>query len=109
MSMIRNFVDADVVCRAWIEAGRPFDFNRFAREYQAAHAAGAPAKPAPRIELWIRRKATRRQAYWREAGSEAGWDWVEITKADRAEREGRISVGSFVDAEVVMHEEQVTQ
>ncbi|MET3371373.1 hypothetical protein ABIC89_000406 [Variovorax boronicumulans] len=69
----------------------------------------ATAKPAARIELWIRRKGTRRFADWRVAGSNSAWSWIEITKADRAEREGRITVGSFIDAEVVMHEEQVTQ
>jgi len=100
------FLDVDSIRQAWNDAGRPGLFSAFSRSYRAKHEA--TACEAPRVELWIRRKVTRRQAFWRVAGSSA-WDWVEITKADRAEREGRISVGSLVDAVVVMYEEPVTQ
>ncbi|QRF55779.1 hypothetical protein [Variovorax paradoxus] len=100
-------LDVDTVRQAWLDAGRPGLFSAFSRSFLAKHEA--MAAEAPRIELWIRRKGTRRQAYWRVFGSGATFEWVEITKADRAEREGRITVGPLVDAAVVMYEEPVTQ
>ncbi len=102
-----SFLSADAVRQAWIDAGRPGLLRSFDREYREKHQA--QAADAPRVELWIRRKLTRRQAYWRVFGSGATFEWVEITKADRAEREGRITVGPLVDAAVVMYEEPVTQ
>ena len=100
-------LDVDTVRQAWIDAGRPGLFRYFEREYREKHQA--QAAKAPRAEIWIRQKGTRRQAYWRVFGSGATFEGVEITKADRAEREGRITVGNLVDAVVVMYEEPVTQ
>jgi len=57
------------------------------------------------VEIWIRTRGARRQAFYRRPGG-AGWNSLPVPKADRALRAGLISIDGLVDAAVVPRETQ---
>ncbi|MCZ2498156.1 hypothetical protein GN316_15430 [Xylophilus sp. Kf1] len=46
------------------------------------------------IEIWIRPKGTRRQAFYRPARSSEAWQDIQVKHADKALREGTMLLGT---------------
>jgi len=55
---------------------------------------------SPLVEIWLRQKGSRRQAFYRPGGT-CGWSTMPVPLADKALRQGRVSIGPLVDAVVV--------
>ncbi|MDM0086768.1 MULTISPECIES: hypothetical protein [unclassified Variovorax] len=68
---------------------------------RAQAAPEAHPLSASTVEIWIRTKGTRRQAFYRQ-GTTCPWQAMQVTHADRALRAGTISIGSAKDAPVVV-------
>lgn len=63
------------------------------------------SSPRSTIEIWVRHVGSRRQAFYREAGTQTcGWRVMSVPAADKALRRGTITIGSMVDAPVVPRE-----
>lgn len=95
-------LDVDGISQAWIDAGRPGEFKTFFLLYRGLTALKSDGRC---VELWIRRQGLTRTAFWREPGS-GEWQWIGLEAALSAARNGVITVGSLVDANVVVFKDE---
>ena len=65
-------------------------------------AASALAEAAP-VEIWIRPKGSRRQAFYRQ-GSTCAWREMSVPLADKSLRAGKVASGPMAGAAVVSRE-----
>ena len=69
-------------------------------ELEVEATAVAPTTP---VEIWIRPKGSRRQAFYRQ-GSACAWREMSVPLADKALRTGKLPSGPMAGATVVSRE-----
>lgn len=70
-----------------------------------ASFAKAPKQPGLKCVIWIRKVGTRRQAFFRLANEGAmHWRPMQVAQADKALRDGKLSIGPLAGATVVSRE-----
>lgn len=62
---------------------------------------------AQAVEIWIRLRGARRQAFYRRPGVGMCWQAMPVPAADKALRSGRLTIDDIVDAPVVPRETQL--